>query len=100
RTVGLVRAWWKLDVPHRAMASSQPLAPIETRQSESYRSKKIVTHLTFTYTGVTRARTEGEGKNAETKSKQFVFPNLFDLHSAALYLRSQPLKQGSAYRLP
>jgi hypothetical protein len=24
---------------------------------------------------------------------------LFDLHSAALYLRSQPLKQGSVYRL-
>jgi hypothetical protein len=25
---------------------------------------------------------------------------LFDLQSAALYLRSQPLKQGSVYRLP
>ena len=25
--------------------------------------------------------------------------NLFDLHSAALYLRSQPLKQGSVYHL-
>jgi Protein of unknown function (DUF3108) len=99
RTIGFVRALWKLDVTQHAIASSQTLAPIETRQSESYRSKKIVTHLTFTYTGVTRARTEGEGKNAETKSKQFVFPNLFDLHSAALYLRSQPLKQGSAYRL-
>jgi hypothetical protein len=99
RTIGFVRALWKLDATYRAVANSQTLAPIETQQSESYRSKKIATHLTFTNNGVTRTRTEGEGHNAETKSKQFVFPNLFDLHSAALYLRSQPLKKGSVYRL-
>jgi len=99
RTIGFVRALWKLDVTQRAVANSKTLAPIETRQSESYRSKKIATHLTFTNSGVTRARTEGQSSNAETKSKQFVFPNLFDLHSAALYLRSQPLKKGSVYRL-
>ena len=100
RTIGFVRALWKLDVTQRAVANSQTLAPIETQQTESYRSKKIVTHLTFTNGGVTRVRTEGQGNSTETKSKQFVFPNLFDLHSAALYLRSQPLKQGSVYRLP
>src|SRR4030095_5450686 len=100
RTIGFVRALWKLDVTQRAAANSQTLAPNETQQSESYRSKKIVTHLTFTNSGVTRTRTEGQGDNIETKSKQFAFPNLFDLHSAALYLRSQPLKEGSVYRLP
>ena len=99
RTTGFVRALWKLDVTQRAIANSHTLAPIETQQSESYRSKKIVTHLAFTNSGVTRARTEGQGDKAETKSKQFAFPNLFDLHSAALYLRSQPLKEGSVYRL-
>src|SRR5215469_13137040 len=83
RTIGLVRALWKLDVTYRAVANSQTLAPTETQQSESYRSKKIVTHLTFTSSGVTRARTEGQSDNIETKSKQFAFPNLFDLHSAA-----------------
>src|SRR6201997_4769328 len=66
RTIGLVRALWKLDVTQRAAANSQTLAPIETQQSESYRSKKIVTHLTFTNSGVTRARTEGEGAAAKT----------------------------------
>jgi hypothetical protein len=90
---------WKLDVTQRAVANSVTLAPIEMQQTEAYRSKKIVTHLTFTNNGVTRARTEGQGDKAETKRKQFVFPNLFDLHSAALYLRSQPLKQGDVYRL-
>ena len=99
RTVGLVRALWKMDVNHRAVANAETLNAIEAHQTEDYRSKRIVTHLTFTNSGVTRARTEGQGSTAVTKTKQFVFPNLFDLHSAALYLRSQPLKQGSVYRL-
>jgi len=97
RTIGLVRALWKLDVTYHAVANSQTLGPIETQQTESYRSKKIATHLTFTNSGVTRARTEGAA--AEKKTRQFVLPNLFDLHSAALYLRSQPLKHRSVYRL-
>jgi hypothetical protein len=99
RTIGFVRALWKLDVTQHAIANSHTLSPVETQQIESYRSKKIVTHLTFTNGEVTRARTEGQGKNAETKTKKFDFPNLFDLHSAALYLRSQPLKQGDVCRL-
>jgi hypothetical protein len=99
RTIGLVRALWKLDVNYRAIANVGTLSPIETHQTESYRSKKIATHLTFTNSGVTRSRTEGEGTGAKTTTRNFDLPDLFDLHSAALYLRSQPLKQGSAYRL-
>ena len=99
RTIGFVRALWKLDVTYRAVANSQTLAPIETQQSESYRSKKLATHLTFTNGGVIRVRTESEGAAAKTTKREFTLPNLFDLHSAALYLRSQPLKQGNVYRL-
>src|SRR5215475_3433674 len=69
RTIGFVRALWKLDVTQRAIANSQTLAPIEMQQSEIYRSKKIVTHLTFTNSGVTRTRTEDQGDKTETKSK-------------------------------
>jgi hypothetical protein len=98
RTIGFVRALWKLDVNYQALASAETLRPIETEQTESYRSKKIVTHLTFTNNGVTRARTESKGA-AEAKTRQFNFPNLFDLFSAMLYLRSQPLKDRSVYRV-
>jgi hypothetical protein len=98
RTIGFVRALWKLDVSYQAIASAETLRPIETQQIESYRSKKIVTHLTFTNNGVTRARTEGKGA-AESKTRQFNFPNLFDLFSAMLYLRSQPLKERTIYRV-
>src|SRR6266480_3051798 len=100
RTIGFVRALWKLDANYQAVASAETLRPIETQQTESYRSKKIVTHLTFTNNGVTRARTEDKGNGVgEAKTRQFNFPNLFDLFSAMLYLRSQPLKGRSAYRV-
>src|SRR6266705_1087140 len=80
RTIGLVRALWKLDVTHRAVANSQTLAPIETQQTESYRSKKIANHLTFTNSVVTRPRTEGEGAAAaKTTTRDFTLPELFDL---------------------
>jgi len=98
RTIGFVRALWKLDVSYQAIASAETLRPTETQQIENYRSKKIGTHLTFTNNGVTRARTEGKGA-AEAKTRQFNFPDLFDLFSAMLYLRSQPLKDHSVYRV-
>jgi hypothetical protein len=98
RTIGFVRALWKLDVSYQAIASAETLRPIETQQIENYRSKKIVTNLTFTNNGVTRARTEGKGA-AASKTRQFNFPNLFDLFSAMLYLRSQPLKERTVYRV-
>jgi Protein of unknown function (DUF3108) len=99
RTIGFVRALWKLDANYRAVANAETLAPIETQQTEKYRSKKIATRVTFTNSGVTRSRTEGEGAAAKTTTRDFNLANLFDLHSAALYVRSQPLKERSAYRL-
>src|SRR5438132_3596574 len=84
RTIGFVRALWKLDVNHRAIANAETQHPIETQQTENYRSKKIVTNLTFATAAVTRTRIEGEGAAAKTMTRQFSFPNLFDLHSAAL----------------
>ena len=99
QTVGLVRALWKLDVNYQGLANAETLRPIEGLQTETYRSKKIATHLTFTNNGVTSARTEGQSGAAGTKTRQFNFSNLFDLHSAMLYLRSQPLRDRSVYRV-
>jgi hypothetical protein len=99
RTVGLVRALWRLDVNYQGLANAETLRPIETRQTETYRSKNIATHLIFTNNGVTSSRTEGQSGAAGTKTRQFNFSNLFDLHSAMLYLRSQPLRDRSVYRV-
>jgi hypothetical protein len=96
RTIGLVRAWWRLDASYRGFANAETLRPIESKQTEIYRRKKLVTDLAFTDSGVARARTEGTGIKA---TKPFNFPGLFDLHSALLYLRSQPLSDQSVYRI-
>jgi hypothetical protein len=98
RTTGLARALWRYDVTYRAVVDGSTLRPMEANQNESVRSKKMATHLTFSSTGVNRSRTEGPGAGT-TKAKQFNFQNLFDLASAMLYLRSQPLKDRSSYRI-
>jgi Protein of unknown function (DUF3108) len=97
-TTGLVRALWKLDATYRGFANAETLRPIESKQIEAYRHKKITTELTFTDSGVSRVRTE-DSKTPDTKPRPFNFPNLFDLHSAMLYLRSQPLFDHSVYRI-
>jgi hypothetical protein len=99
RTIGLVRLLWKLDLNYRAVANAQTLRPIETRQTESYRVKTIATQLNFTNDGVTSARTEDQDGAVSTKTRKFGFSNLFDLHSALLYLRSQPLRDRSVHRV-
>ena len=96
RTTGLVRAWWKLDASYRGLVNAETLRPIESKQIENYRRKKLVTDLSFTDSGVTRTRTEGTSVKA---AKPFNFPGLFDLHGALLYLRSQPLNDHGVYRV-
>lgn len=94
RTIGLARVLWKLDGSYHAVAQAETLRPIEMKQVEVYRSKKIVTDLTFNGDTVTSERTDNKTK----ESNDFSFPGLFDLQSVMLYLRSQSLKEGSVYR--
>jgi hypothetical protein len=98
RTVGLARILWRFDVNYRAIAHANTLRPIETNQTESYHWKKIVTHLAFNSAGVRRTRYDVPGPTP-SKPREFELANLFDLHSALLYLRSQPLKNGDVYRV-
>ncbi len=95
RTIGLARVLWKLDAKGRAVADAETLHPVEVRQTEAYRAKKIETHLLFDNSGVKSERTE----NTETKNRSFDFPGVFDLLSAMLYLRGQPLMDGKRYRV-
>jgi Protein of unknown function (DUF3108) len=97
QTVGLARALWKLDVKHTALADADTLRPIEMHQIENVRSKKIVTDLNFDANGVIRKRMEGH--ETVPKAKPFSFPNLFDLQSSLLFLRSQSLENRSAHRI-
>jgi hypothetical protein len=99
QTIGFVRALWKLDADFHAVANSKSLRTIVSQQTEKYRKKKLVSRLTFTSKSVIRARTETRDGSTATKTRQFDFTDLFDLPSAMLYLRSQPLTDGSVHRV-
>lgn len=98
-TIGLVRALWKFDGSHTSRVNARTLRPIEMNQVEMVRNKKTVTSLLFDSKGVTSSETETRGDGVGPKIRRFDLPNLFDLYSALLYLRSQPLQDRSVQRI-
>ena len=96
RTTGLVRSLWKFDASGTSIIDAESLRPIVVKQVEHDRNEKTAIDLSFGPDGVTSKVTETPGKG--TKVRRFDFPNLFDLQSALLYLRSQPLQDRSVQR--
>ena len=98
-TTGLVRTLWKFDGIHSSRVDAGTLHSVEMKQVENVRNKKTVTSLSFDSSGVTSRETETPGKGVGPKIRRFDFPNLFDLYSALLYLKSQPLQDRSIQRI-
>jgi len=98
-TIGLVRTLWKFDANHTSSVDAETLHPLEVKQIENVRSKKTVTTLSFESTGVTSKETETPAKSPGPKVRHFDSPHLFDLLSALLYLRSQPLQERNVLRV-
>jgi hypothetical protein len=99
QTIGLVRTLWKFDAQQTAVADSRTLRPLKVREAETLRSKKRITELTYTQAGVTSQREETRGASVTAKTRRFDFPNVLSLHSALLYLRTQPLPDGAVQRI-
>ncbi len=97
RSVGLARMLWRFDLSYRSVANAQTLRPLETYQVETARGKRIETNLKFSNEGVNSSRLEGN--RATPTVKDFALENLNDLQSVFLYLRSQPLRDHSVYRV-
>lgn len=93
RTIDVVKTLWNFEAQHKATASAVSLHPIEVKQTERARSKQTLTTVVFDGKGVTATR----GKDS-AKAKRTDLPNLFDLQTALLFVRSQPLQNGSTYR--
>jgi hypothetical protein len=97
RTTGLARALWKFDGTFSSVVEAATLHPVSVRQVENDRAKKIVTEVSYGPGGVASKVTETPGPG--TKTYRFDFPRVFDLQSAMLYLRSQPLPERSVQRI-
>ena len=98
-TVGVVRALWKFDTQHRALADAKTLRPISMHEVDEKRRKTLVTDLVFKPDSVERVRTDTSAKKPPEPRKFEFSRGLFDMFSALLYVRSQPLKKGDVYRI-
>jgi hypothetical protein len=97
-TTGFPRALWRMDATHDAMADVAAMRPVAVRQKEMYRAQTISTDLDFDDGGVWRLRQSTTDKSP-ARRKRYEFPNLYDLQTALLYVRSQALETGSTYRM-
>jgi hypothetical protein len=99
QTVGLVRALWKFDVRHRALADATTLRPITMHQVEELRNKLVTTDVVFKRDSLERIRTDTKSKKTPKTSRFSFVGGVLDMHSTLLYVRSQPLHEGDVYRL-
>jgi hypothetical protein len=99
QTVGIVRALWMFDVHQRSVADATTLRPVRMHQVDETRKKTVITDLVFNPDGVERIRTDNKTNKTATPKTFSCAEGVFDMHSALLSLRSQPLHDGDVYRL-
>jgi Protein of unknown function (DUF3108) len=92
-TSGLSRILFKLDVYHQATENASTLRPIHFFQEEKYRSETVKTSVDFGPTQVTGIR-EKIPSTQLPKPNTFRFSPVFDMATALLWVRSQPLQDG------
>jgi len=93
KTSGLPRVLFKLDVYHQATENKSTLRPIHFIQEEKYRSETVKTSVNFEPTQVIGLR-EKIPSDQPAKPETFKFSPVFDLATALLWVRSQPLRDG------
>lgn len=99
QTIGIVRGLWKFNTHSFAIADASTLLPISMHQVDEFRSKTLTTDLTFGSGRVDRFRTDTSSSKAPSKKTYSFASGIYDLHSALLTVRSQPMKDGDVYRL-
>lgn len=98
-TLGFARNLWPYDVKHLAVSDVHTLRPIEVAEVETFGKKQVTTKASFTPERATSVQEERRGSSTKSKTRAFAFPNIFSVDSALLYLRTQPLKEGSVERV-
>jgi hypothetical protein len=97
-TTGAVRALWRLDADATSTVRPGILLPSKVVQHETYSDESRVTTVEFNSEGLVRTRERKPAEKGPSKAKRFKFAPVHDLHSALLFIRSQPLKDGDVLR--
>ena len=98
-TTSVARSLWSFDVTHVSTTDAHTLRPMQVRETEVVRSKKVETEVSFTPQNVTSKREEKRGSSVKSKTRHFDLPNIHSIDSALLYLRSQSLKPDVVQRI-
>ncbi|MEO7934438.1 MAG: DUF3108 domain-containing protein [Chthoniobacterales bacterium] len=93
-TSGVARKMYPLDAEATEQCDVETLLPVKNQISETYSDEKRQTTLQFTTDRVSRIRTTKPARSDDGKPKILRLPNVFDLQSSLLLLRSQPLQTG------
>ncbi len=99
KTIGVVRALWRLDAQHSAVCDAATLRPINLRQTEIYKGETETTKAEFSPGEVRRRTQVTPSSKPPEKEKRLKCANVFDLQTALLFIRSQRLQAGDCYRL-
>src|SRR6202035_1240909 len=92
-TSGFPRALFRLDIYHQATENKTTLRPIHFFQEEKYRQETVKTNVDFEPNQVTGLR-EKIPSDRPAKPNVFKFSPVFDMTTALLWVRSQPLADG------
>ncbi|MBI5395174.1 MAG: DUF3108 domain-containing protein [Verrucomicrobia bacterium] len=95
-TTGAVRALWRLDAEGTSLCRPATLRPVSGTQREVYSNETVEAKFEFDGEGVTRTRQKKSV--AGVKTKRVLTPNLFNMPTAFLWVRSQRLQTGDTYR--
>ena len=94
-TSGFPRTLFRLDINHQATENKSTLRPIHFFQEEKYRSETVKTNVDFDADQVTGLR-EKIPSDHPPKTTVFKFSPVFDMTTALLWVRSQPLADGDS----
>ncbi len=99
KTTGVVRTMWRMDA--QAVSSCDPVTfrPVKLTQTETYKKKVVTTVVDFLADGPVQRRTQNPPEPGPQTVRRFHFPEVHDLNSALLFIRSQALAQGDAVKL-
>jgi hypothetical protein len=92
-TSGFPRTLFPLDIYHQATENRTTLRPIHFFQKEEYRQETVKTNVNFEPDQVTGLR-EKTPSDHPAKPNVFKFSPVFDITTALLWVRSQPLADG------
>jgi hypothetical protein len=98
-TTGAVRALWKMDTEAESTVNQHSLLAVKLVQRETYSDESRTTTVDFGPEGAVRKRDRKPVDKDSGKIKKFKFAPVHDMHSALLFIRSQPLAKGDVVRL-